>query len=70
MDGWMDGWMDDDDRVSINKVLFPENRRFRVSPRTGLAPLVKLPSFGEPDRVSKFQDFPRMILKVVLGSSF
>jgi hypothetical protein len=37
---WMDGWMDDDERVSTNtnKVLFPENRRFWMSTRTGLVP--------------------------------
>jgi hypothetical protein len=47
MHGWMDGWMDgrmddddDDDRVSTNKGLFSENRRFRLPTTTGLVPLL------------------------------
>jgi hypothetical protein len=54
MDGWMDGRMDDDDdddRVSTNKGLFSENRRFRLPTTTGLVPLVKLPSFSEKNKV-------------------
>jgi hypothetical protein len=49
MDGWMDD--DDDDWVSTNKGLFTENRRFRLPTRTGLVPLLKLPSFGKKNKV-------------------